>query len=668
MQRPERGAERLACSWHVACVVRAHDNRAEVVAKSPRAHPCAAGTGAPSSPSRQGAGARACVGSVAHLARLASSPSQRPHALGEPVAELERFHDAAATLRDALHEGMGRLEAEGLSAEAAILGAHSMMLLDPVLTDRMRKVILTGLSATDAVDHVFDEFAELMSCSTDPVLAERSSDLRDLAQQLQARLGSPVTDVGGIHMRNAIVVVAELFPSMVIEAHARGALGFVVRRGTAVSHGAILASAFGLPALRVPEAVVQDGVEVLLDADDEWLLIDPPAALRMRAASTPAPAAPEPEELGVELWLSITAPSQLDGFADTSIAGVGLYRTETLFLQRRAALPDEEEQYQVYRETFELAGARPVTLRTVDLGGDKPSPHIRLGPQQNPYLGLRAHRLFHYHPEIIITQLRAMLRAAAGDHELRILFPMIECVEQWDEMRRYVNTAVSSLESQGVAFAKRFELGLLVETPSAAWGFADLLAAVDFVSIGTNDLVQYFFAAERGCANVARSYRPEHPVFLRLLASLVEQANDFGKPISICGEIAGDPDFIPVLVGLGYRQLTMSRGRLGAARRRMSEMTPADCAALAAACVNRQTAREVREILGMVHDDAAHVGMAGVDPMCGMLVDVADPVSTFIDVDDGRVHFCSSMCRRRFEAARPMAPIGETVPVAGRRG
>lgn len=567
--------------------------------------------------------------------------------------EWARFRLAVAKTGDALRASQAELEAVNLTAEAEILSVHQMMLDDALLHERIEQAIVERAeSASSAVERVLGELAELMSCSSDPVLAARASDFRDLAVRLESRLAAePVVQAPSV--RGAIVVTPELLPSIVMEAHELGALGFVVRRGTTVAHGAILASALGMPVLRVHAMPPGDpDAEVLLDADDELLIVDPPPILRVHSRATRPPEPTLRAERHVELWLSVTEASQLDGLDERLIDGIGLYRTEPLFIRQRERFPTEDEQYEAYRGLFYLAGERPVVVRTVDLGGDKQLAHMKLGPQRNPYLGLRAHRLFHYHPEIAVTQLRAILRAAAGPHDLRILFPMIESIEHWDAMRRHLDTAITSLERERAAYQTSFQLGVLIETPSAAWGFSDLLAAADFASVGTNDLVQYFFAAERGSANAARYYSPEHPVFLRLLATLAEQAQDAGKPISICGEIAGARELIPLIVGLGFKHLTMTRGRLLAATRSLGDMSIEDCEALARTCTHLRTASEVRDMLGMTHPQDHLDGFAIIDPICGMVVE-DEPDALFMERDGRRVHFCSRTCRQRFAQAAP---------------
>jgi phosphoenolpyruvate-protein phosphotransferase (PTS system enzyme I) len=337
---------------------------------------------------------------------------------------------------------------------------------------------------------------------------------------------------------------------------------------------------------------------------------------------------------------------------------VGLYRTETLFMQHVEDFPDEAEQYRTYRRLFQLAGRRPVVVRTADLGADKPVAHMSLGPQVNPYLGLRAHRIFHFHPEILVTQVRAILRAAAGDHDLRLMFPMLEMIEQWDFVQRLVGRAVASLKAEGAEFQEDFQQGVLIETPSAVLSFPEFLEVVDFVSVGTNDLVQYLFAVERDAVNVSDLYLPEHPVVLRCIRSMVKRARAAGKPLSVCGEIAADPALAEVLVGLGVENLSMSPVQAQAMGRHLADVTGEHCKALARQCLWARTAEEVREHLNIKPraevDQMAETLPEGhaVDPVCGMIVHTRTSDFT-LERFGRRFFFCSLRCMRRFDRENP---------------
>ncbi|HXK55692.1 MAG TPA: hypothetical protein PLZ16_03520 [Gammaproteobacteria bacterium] len=316
-------------------------------------------------------------------------------------------------------------------------------------------------------------------------------------------------------------------------------------------------------------------------------------------------------------------------------------------MRHREDFPSEQEQFEVYRRLFRLAGRRPVVFRTVDLGADKPVEHMRFGPQINPSLGLRAHRLFRFHPELLITQIRALLRAASGDHRLRLMFPMLESIDQLRFVQSLVDKAIRSLVDEGTTFQNDFRQGVLVETPSAAWSFHRLLKEVDFASIGTNDLVQYLFAVERNTANVADLYLSEHPVVLQVIHHLTQIAADAGKPIFICGEMAADMSLLPVLVGLGLRDFSLAMGATAIAMRDLSGLNETACQRLAQQCLESDTVKDVQALLSKPHPqrETSQVVAEGdaVDPVCGMVVNINDTPYVF---DAGKLsyYFCSRSC------------------------
>ena len=494
-----------------------------------------------------------------------------------------------------------------------------------------------------------------MTDSGDARMAERAADLRDLAEQLTSRLLGHGYDMAEViaGVEDPILAMPDLLPSAVLKARTLGVRGFVVMHGTPLSHAAILAKSFGLPVARVPvleELEPHRRPRILLDADNGRLVLDGPVMEKPAVvAARPAAAPPLP----VKLWLSVVDPDQLDDVDWTGVEGVGLYRTEILFMQSGRDLPDERTQTEVYRRLFQACGTRPVVLRTADLGADKPVASISFGPQENPYLGMRAHRLFRFHPEILITQVRAALLAAAGEHRLRLMFPMLETLDQWYFVQHLVRRAVNSLREEGAPMPGDFEQGLLIETPSAAWGFREFLDVVDFASVGTNDLVQYFFAVERDTANVAQLYRPEHPLMLRLLTRLARLARWAGKELTACGEIAADPALGPLLMGLGIENFSVAPKQLPRVRQYLGAVSLEESRRLARQCLACRTADQVRELLGLPAvaeaDEAPAVLPAGqaVDPVCGMMLQTAESLYNLL-ADGKRYYFCSRRCLRRF--------------------
>jgi len=581
--------------------------------------------------------------------------------IADPSVEAERFRRRVDSLAAEIGDAIERLESESFLGEAEILRTHLVMLRDPDLHDQVLGLIRDArIRAETAVKRVLDTMAEILGGAEDPLLAERATDFRNLGMQLASHLSDQCAfDLGKVMdgSPRLVLAVRELLPGLVLRAMEQKVAGFIVASGTSLSHGAILAKSFGFPVVRVASLdavrlhlgrlvlVAGSGGEVLIDPTEEELKAQRPAD---KVASPFLPIAGAPR---ARVWVSIADPAQLAAMEWAGIEGVGLYRSETLFMLHGDDFPGEPEQYAAYRQLFELAGSRPVVFRTADLGADKPIEHMRFGPQDNPCLGLRAHGLFRYHPEILITQIRAVLRAAHGEHQLRLMFPMLETVDQLRFVRALVDQACQSLEADGLPFQRDYLLGALVETPSAAWSFGRLLREVDFASVGTNDLVQYLFAVERNTANVAEFYRPEHPVVLQVISDLAQQAAEAGKPFGICGEVAADEAMLPVLVGLGLRDFSVVPGVANSVNRRLHTLNEEACEWLARECLAACTGDEVLSLIGRDASSATRVKPAHreetVDPVCGMLVRIDDTPYVLHHNGVPR-YFCSRHCLNRF--------------------
>jgi phosphotransferase system enzyme I (PtsP) len=309
-----------------------------------------------------------------------------------------------------------------------------------------------------------------------------------------------------------------------------------------------------------------------------------------------------------------------------------------------------------------------VTVRTADIGGDKTLPYFPLGPQENPFLGVRANRVYREHPEIFITQMRAILRAAVDSTGLRILYPMIGSREDLLVVERLLAEAVRSLRARHQAYQDRFQQGIMIEVPSAAWNVSELLEIVDFASVGTNDLLQYFFAAGRDDVNSSQSFRTQDPVALRMLRRLVDAAVAAGKPLSICGEIASDPQVLPLLLGLGFKDLSVDIRLLPLVAQLVADLDVSACRRLAQACLKAKTAREVRTLLndsGLVKKRHPAAGPPRwdqvVDPVCGAVVDPVESPFTLIRHHE-KIHFCSAECRNEYLRREmydvPVAQVG----------
>jgi phosphoenolpyruvate-protein kinase (PTS system EI component)/YHS domain-containing protein len=394
---------------------------------------------------------------------------------------------------------------------------------------------------------------------------------------------------------------------------------------------------------------------VLISASEGSLVIAPEPELIIQIAQRrPAAPAADQSNLPVRLWINVADPAQVTPELVDRIAGVGLYRTEVLFMEQIDDFPSEEQQYLTYRSLFETC--RPdqiVTVRTADIGGDKTLSYFPLGPQENPSLGVRANRVYREHPEIFITQMRAILRAAADSSGLRIMYPMIGSREDLLFIERLLAEAVRSLWARRQVYQDQFQQGIMIEVPSAAWNARELLEVVDFASVGTNDLLQYFFAVGRDDARSSQSYRTLDPAALRMLKHLVDTAALVGKPLSICGEVASDPQLLPLLIGLGFRDLSVDIRFLAQVEEAAAALDVAACQQLAQDSLKAKTSREVRTLLsdsGLVkkHRPACPSRWdQAVDPVCGAVIDTAESHLT-IARRGSKIHFCSARCRDEY--------------------
>jgi phosphotransferase system enzyme I (PtsI) len=469
-------------------------------------------------------------------------PSGEPSDLPDALRELHMFKQSVVRAVEELESLIEQLE-RGRSPEPAdIARAHLAMLSDSGFhEDIQRKIATQGLQAERAVEEVIHELVILFERSENEVLAERSADLKDLELRLKAALGGQPHDVfrSIASADNHIALVDELLPSYVFDAHTHHVSGFLVTKGTPLAHAVILARHYGMPVLKMEHlSRIENGTALLLDGANGYVVMEPDEAMirDVLPARQPSHVPETHESLPAALWLSIIDPQQLDAGVLADAAGIGLYRTEMLFMKHSHDFPAEDEQYRVYRSLFEKCGGKPVTIRTLDIGGDKLLPYFSLGPQANPYMGFRAHRIWRFHPEILVCQIRAIMRAAGHEGRLRILYPMIETVDSLAFVQELVRDAVASLRRQGEPIPDRYEEGLLIEVPSAVWDYSALLARVDYASLGTNDLLQYFFAADRNNPNISSFYVPEHPAVIRMLHWIVDKNAQANKPRTSAGK------------------------------------------------------------------------------------------------------------------------------------
>lgn len=528
-------------------------------------------------------------------------------------AEIARLHQGLERARERLRHVRARTETQVGPEEAAIFDVQLSILDDRELARSTEALIRQNLGAEKAFDLVLLEWRQHFARHTSPMLREKVSDLMDVhIRVLSILLELPDHDPVDVPRgSNAILVTHDLTPSLTMQLDRDCIAAIATEAGTATAHVAILARSLGLPAvvgLRNAMSFLSPGQMAILDGADGTLLIAPSEheiadarhrveveAGRMGEMRELAHSEPVTRD-GVRLVIraNVDIPDEADAGATSGADGVGLMRTEFLVVGR-ATMPDEEEQYKAYKRVIQAFGARPVVIRTFDVGGDK-LPVGGFPAEANPFLGWRAIRMCLDESELFKVQLRALLRA--GVHgDLRIMLPLVVTVDEVRETRKLIGEAVSELAERRVPFRADVPLGVMIETPAAAVACDTLVRDVDFFSIGSNDLVQYMLAVDRGNANLAPRFTPFHPAVLRLIAQVQATGASHGIDVCVCGEMASQPLAVFALMGLGIRQLSVAPRAVGDVKRiirgvRMSTATDAAHAALAAS-----TAREAETLL-----------------------------------------------------------------------
>jgi phosphoenolpyruvate-protein phosphotransferase (PTS system enzyme I) len=491
--------------------------------------------------------------------------------------EVRRFEDACHAAAHELDAIVERVSAQLGESAAAIFRAHRLLLRDPALIAKVRTAIHDHrVDARTALHEVLDEYAALFNQIQDEFFKERLADVRDVVGRVMAQLAladgcayCPPSD------DPVILVAPEILPSQALILSKFQVVGIVTEAGGATGHAAILARSMGIPSasgLRGILRQVKTGDLMILDGRDGTVYVKPDSEtegayrkvqreyvnLRDKLVANRDQESISADGTLVELLANVNSLADAEMAVKTGASGVGLYRTEYLFLTH-ATVPDEAEQLAAYRAVIEASPGRRVTIRTLDLGGDKLVPYFGHSREANPFMGWRSIRISAAYPEFFQTQLRAILRAAATPHsDVSVLFPMISTIEEVHQLKRMLARTVARLRQEGVAFREDIPVGAMIEVPAAALCIDTILEAVDFVSIGSNDLIQYVMAADRDNPKVAHLCEPFSPPVLRLLHHAIRACNRRGKPVTLCGEMAGRPRCFLPLFGMGLRQLSMS--------------------------------------------------------------------------------------------------------------
>ncbi|MEF2965024.1 phosphoenolpyruvate--protein phosphotransferase [Paenibacillus sp. M1] len=531
----------------------------------------------------------------------------------DPAAELNRLEDALAKSRQELEAIKDRTLRELGEKKAEIFESHLLILNDPELLTPVRdKISAEIVTAEYALDEVSKQFVSMFENMKSAYLQERAADMRDVTKRVLTHLLG-LSYVSPAEISEKVIVVAEdLTPSDTAQLNRNYVKGFTTNIGGRTSHSAIMARSLEIPAVVGTKDVlarVNSGDMLIVDGLDGAVIVNPtPETLREYEAKRDnhlrqiaewkklreLPTVSK-DGVHVELAANIGTPNDVAGVLENGGEGVGLYRTEFLYMGR-SELPSEEVQFNAYKTVLEKMEGKPVVVRTLDIGGDKELPYLDLPKEMNPFLGFRAVRLCLERTDIFRTQLRALLRASTFGN-LRIMFPMIATLDEFRQAKALLTEEKEKLTAEGVKVSDSIQLGIMVEIPSTAVLADHFAKEVDFFSIGTNDLIQYTMAADRMNERVSYLYQPYNPAILRLVKMVIDAAHKEGRWAGMCGEMAGDATAIPLLLGLGLDEFSMSATSILPARSQISRLSKAEMKELAEQALQMQTAEEVVELV-----------------------------------------------------------------------
>jgi phosphoenolpyruvate-protein phosphotransferase (PTS system enzyme I) len=526
--------------------------------------------------------------------------------------EVEKLQSAVEKSKVELEQVKERAKVELGEHEAEIFEAHLLVLQDPELIDQtISKIRDEKVNAEFALNEVKDMFVGIFESMDNEYMRERAADIKDVTNRvLRHILGIKVVDLSALS-EEVILIAHDLTPSDTATMNKKMVLGFLTDIGGRTSHTAIMARTLEIAAvvgLNDATEKIKDGDFIVFNGETGEVIINPEEESIKAYRDLKAKFDEEKEALKqligkasttlderhVELAGNIGSPNDLEGLLKNDAEGVGLYRTEFLYMDKEDDFPSEEEQYEAYKAVLEGMDGKPIVIRTLDIGGDKELKYFKMDEEMNPFLGYRAIRLCLDRTDIFKTQLRALYRASIHG-KLRIMFPMISSLEELLKAKEIIKEVLAEMDEQGIAYAKDVEVGMMIEIPSAAV-ISDILAKhVDFFSIGTNDLIQYTCAVDRMNQKISYLYNQFNPAVLRLIKMVIDNAHKEGKWVGMCGEAAGDKRMIPILLGMGLDEFSMSPISILPARKFITSVKYEDMKNFADEILTMGTAEEIKD-------------------------------------------------------------------------
>ncbi|MBT9286374.1 MULTISPECIES: phosphoenolpyruvate--protein phosphotransferase [Bacillus] len=529
--------------------------------------------------------------------------------IADAAAEVSRFDEAIVRSKEELEKIKEHALKELGQDKADIFSAHLLVLSDPELLNPVKEKISTdSVNAEFALKETASMFVTMFESMDNEYMKERAADIRDVTKRVTGHLLGVEIPNPSMISEEVVIVAEDLTPSDTAQLNRQFVKGFTTDIGGRTSHSAIMARSLEIPAVvgtKAATGTIENGVTVIVDGIDGDVIIDPSsetlkkyeekhsAYLAQKAEWAKLVNEPTVSKDGhhVELAANIGTPDDVKGVLENGGEAVGLYRTEFLYMGRDQ-LPTEDEQFDAYKTVLERMEGKSVVVRTLDIGGDKELPYLQLPKEMNPFLGYRAIRLCLEEQEIFRTQLRALLRASTYGN-LKIMFPMIATVNEFKQAKAILLEEKEKLVEAGVTVSDDIEVGMMVEIPSTAVIADQFAAEVDFFSIGTNDLIQYTMAADRMNERVAYLYQPYNPAILRLITLVIEAAHKEGKWVGMCGEMAGDEIAIPILLGLGLDEFSMSATSILPARTQISKLSKKEAESFKETILSMSTTEEV---------------------------------------------------------------------------